>query len=347
MGLVLEAEDPQLKRLVALKVMHSTLAADPGFRQRFLQEAQAAAALDHEHIVTIYQAGEEHGVLFLSMQLLRGETLDSRLRREGHLPQAEVLRIGREIAEGLAAAHERGLIHRDIKPANIWLEGERSRVKILDFGLALSVSDASSPLTGTGAILGTPGYMAPEQARRSQQVDLRCDLFSLGAVLYHLCTGREPYAGGDSMATLFALASGQPPAPDRVNPEVSSALSKLVMWLLAKEPAERPPCARDVAQRLVVMERGRDEAPPPLADTAAALSAEKKTDRVAALLEERRKKKEAERRSARRRMLHLLLFIVTFLLVGLLGAAINEFGFSVRRRGAETNQATPPSTSPR
>jgi serine/threonine protein kinase len=347
MGLVLEAEDPQLKRPVALKVMHATLAADSGFRQRFLQEAQAAAALDHEHIVTIYQAGEEHGVLFLAMQLLRGESLDSRLRREGLLPPAEVLRIGREIAEGLAAAHERGLIHRDIKPANIWLEGERSRVKILDFGLALSVGDAASPLTGTGAILGTPGYMAPEQARRTQQVDLRCDLFSLGAVLYHLCTGREPYAGGDSVATLFALASGQPPAPDRVNPEVSSALSKLVMWLLAKEPTERPACARDVVERLATMERARDEALPPLAQTAAALSAERKTDRVAALLEERRRKKVAERRSKRRRLLDLLLIIVTFLLVALLGAAVNEFGFSIWRRGTGTNHTTPPATSPR
>src|SRR5207253_1657979 len=127
----------------------------------FLREAQAGAAVEHDHIVHIYQVGEDRGVPFIAMQLLKGESLHGRLEREGQLPPAEVLRLGREIAEGLAAAHERGLIHRDVKPGNLWLEGPRGRAKILDFGLARAAAGAS--LTQSGAIVGTPAYMAPEQ----------------------------------------------------------------------------------------------------------------------------------------------------------------------------------------
>ena len=138
MGIVFHAEDPQLQRPVALKVMKPALARDERHRERFLREARAAAALEHDHIVTIHQVGEDHGVPFLAMQLLRGETLEDRLQRAEDasppMPVPEVLRIGREIAEGLAVAHEQGLIHRDIKPANIWLENGAGRVKILDFG---------------------------------------------------------------------------------------------------------------------------------------------------------------------------------------------------------------------
>src|SRR5262249_1401385 len=136
MGIVFQAEDPHLRRLVALKVLKPSLAAYDEFHRRFLREAQLAASVDHEHVVTVYQVGEDRGVPFLAMKFLQGETLEDRLSREGgRLPLPEVLRIGREIAEGLAAAHERGLIHRDIKPANVWLEEGRDRVKIVDFGL--------------------------------------------------------------------------------------------------------------------------------------------------------------------------------------------------------------------
>src|SRR5262249_27717391 len=154
---------------------------------RFLREARAVAALKHHHIVTIYQVGEDRGVPFLAMEFLEGEPLDARLQRETRLAVPEVLRIGREIAEGLAAAHERGLIHRGIKPANVWLEGEKGVAKLLDFGLARSAGDGTQ-LTTAGAIVGTPAYMAPEQATGGG-VDARCDLFSLGCVLYRLCTG--------------------------------------------------------------------------------------------------------------------------------------------------------------
>jgi hypothetical protein len=266
MGIVFKAEDLTLKRLAAVKAMLPGLAALPAHRQRFLREAQAAAALEHDHIVTIYQVGEDRDIPFLVMPLLRGESLNDRLRREPRLPAAEVLRIGRETAEGLAAAHERGVIHRDIKPANVWLEGERGRVKILDFGLARAVGD-STQLTATGVILGTPAYMAPEQAA-GKPVDGRCDLFSLGCVLYQLCTGTLPFRGGDAISTLMAVAMEQPPPPLRLNPDVPAGLSALVMGLLAKDPADRPATARDVARALALLERD-----PPAAEQAPVLDA--------------------------------------------------------------------------
>jgi hypothetical protein len=265
MGLVFAAEDPRLQRPVALKVMRPDLAANPRSRERFLREARAAAALRCDHVVTVYQVDEDGGVPFLAMELLEGETLEARLRREGPLPLAEVLRIGREAAEGLAAAHGRGLVHRDVKPANIWLEtrtGEpgglspRCRVKLLDFGLARAAS-GSDHGTQPGVIVGTPSYMAPEQAR-GEAVDARSDLFSLGCVLYDLATGQPPFRGKDTLAVLSALATEEPPPPHELRPELPPALSDLVMRLLAKDPGGRPPGTEAVAQGLRALEAGAD-----------------------------------------------------------------------------------------
>jgi outer membrane protein assembly factor BamB len=262
-----------------LKVMRPSLAADPTTRQRFLREAQAAAAIDHDHVVHIYQVGEDGEVPFLAMQYLNGEDLEDRLEREQKLPVTEVLRIGREIAEGLAAAHEHSLIHRDIKPSNIWLEKGRDRVKILDFGLARAVEGSKSlvqsgilarlpeepaeqviePLTYFGAVLGTPAYMAPEQAR-GEAVDFRCDLFSLGCVLYRLCTGETPFKGANRQAVLAALAAVDPPSPHDKNQEVPPALSDLVMHLLAKQPADRPAETRAVVETIKAIEHEQAKA---------------------------------------------------------------------------------------
>jgi serine/threonine protein kinase len=263
MGIVFHAEDPRLKRPVALKAMLPLLAASPSARERFLREAQAAAAIDHDHIVTIYQVDEDRGVPFLAMQLLQGETLEGRLRREKRLPPGLVVRVGREIAEGLAAAHERGLIHRDIKPANIWLEAGRDRVKILDFGLARAAR-ADTQLTQPGAMVGTPAYMAPEQAK-GQPVDARSDLFSLGCVLYRCCTGELPFKGVDTLSILTALATVTPRPVRELNPVVPAALSDLIMQLLAKDPAGRPASARAAADALAALEGPTAQPPPPRA----------------------------------------------------------------------------------
>jgi serine/threonine protein kinase len=204
MGAVYQAVDSQLGRSVAVKVMRPRLADCEEARGRFLREARAAAALEHDHVVPIYQVGEDNGIPYLAMPVLRGQSLRERLRRVPRLSGAEVLRIGREIAEGLAAAHELGLIHRDIKPANIWIEEGSGRVKILDFGLA-RVANETARLTQDGTILGTPAYMAPEQASGSKDVGRRSDMFSLGSALYRMVTGRRAFPAESTAALLLAL----------------------------------------------------------------------------------------------------------------------------------------------
>jgi serine/threonine protein kinase len=261
MGVVLEAVDEQLQRPVALKALLPQLAASASARERFLREARAAAAIDHDHVVTIYQVGEDRGIPYLAMPLLQGETLDTRLRRDRRLGVAEAARVGREVAEGLAAAHRRGVVHRDVKPANIWLEthgsepgdsSPRYRVKLLDFGLARAAGEGGR-LTQSGAVVGTPADMAPEQAG-GRAVDERADLFSLGCVVYRCLTGQVPFRGSDTLATLAALATETPRPVRELNPEVPAALAELVERLLAKDPACRPPSARAVAEALAALE---------------------------------------------------------------------------------------------
>jgi hypothetical protein len=258
MGVVFRAEDPVLKRQVALKALLPGMASSPSHRGRFLREAQAAAALQHDNVVTIYQV-EDGTVPYLAMQLLEGEPLDERLTRETTLPIDDVIRIGRETAEGLSAAHERGMVHRDIKPANLFLESPKGRVKILDFGLARPAG-GETKLTQMGAVVGTPGYLAPEQAN-GKPVDARGDLFSLGVVLYRLTTGELPFKGDDMLALLTALATTEPAPAAEVNLEVPATLSDLISRLLAKNPADRPASARAVAEELTQIAAGT--APPP------------------------------------------------------------------------------------
>jgi WD40 repeat protein len=260
MGVVFQAEDPKLNRLVALKTMLPELAANADFKGRFMREAKTAAAIEHDHIIAIFQVEEDHGVPFIAMPFLRGEQLEDHLQKEGKLSIPEALRIAKETAEGLAAAHERGLIHRDIKPANIWLEGERGRVKILDFGLARSVAGGESQLTQKGMIIGTPRYMAPEQAA-GKPVDSRCDLFSLGCVLYRMTTGQLPFKGSDMMSTLVAVATETPKPPNKLNAEIPPQLSKFILDLLAKEPDDRPPTAQAVVGLLEELEKELPAAP--------------------------------------------------------------------------------------
>jgi serine/threonine protein kinase len=255
MGVVFEAEDPQLGRRVALKAMLPALATSEPARQRFLREARAAAAVEHDHIVPIYQVGEDRGVPFIAMPFLRGEPLDQRLARQGRLDVGEVLRIGREAAAGLAAAHTKGLVHRDIKPANLWLEEQTGRVKILDFGLARAAAETGQ-LTQSGVIVGTPEYMAPEQGR-GKAVDARCDVFSLGCVLYRMATGRMPFRGTDLISTLMAVATEEPRPPRELEPSLPPALSRLILRLLAKDPADRPPSAQAVVEALSAVEENR------------------------------------------------------------------------------------------
>jgi serine/threonine protein kinase len=262
MGMVFEGEDTRLQRRVAIKVLKPEQAQDDVSQKRFLQEVRAAASLKSDHIVTIYHVGQENGVPYFAMEMLAGESLDRHLRQHGKLPLAQAMRIGREVAEGLAAAHERGLIHRDIKPSNLWLEEPGQRLKILDFGLARSQRRAER-LTETGHVMGTPDYMSPEQAR-GKELDQRSDLFSLGSVLYELCTGRPPFEADTVTGVLTALAVDTPEPIRRFEPGVPRELENLVQQLLEKKPEDRPASAREVADRLEAIEAGLHLLAPPV-----------------------------------------------------------------------------------
>ena len=237
MGCVLLAEDTKLQRQVALKVMLPQFARDARAKERFLREARAAAKIHHDNVITIFQVDEANGVPFIALEFLEGAPLDKYLKDKGSLPLSLAVRIARETAEGLAAAHKRGLVHRDIKPGNIWLEAPKGRVKILDFGLARVEAD-DSHLTQSGAIVGTPAFMAPEQAR-GEKVDGRCDLFSLGVVLYRMATGKQPFAGSSTPAVLMAIAVDKPVPARNVNPKIPEALEAVMMKLLEKDPGQR------------------------------------------------------------------------------------------------------------
>ncbi len=246
MGIVLRAFDDKLHRVVAIKVMAPQLAATSPPRKRFLREARAAA-IRHEHVVDIH-AVEEEPIPYLVMEYVPGENLQQKLDRVGPLEVPEVLRIGEQIARGLAAAHAHGLIHRDIKPANILLEsGIDPRVKITDFGLARAADDAS--LTHSGMIAGTPMFMSPEQAR-GETADQRTDLFSLGSVLYAMCTGRPPFRASSSLAVLKRVAEDTPRPIREIIPEVPQWLCDIIARLQAKEAARRFQTAKEVADLL-------------------------------------------------------------------------------------------------
>ncbi len=247
MAYVFLAEDMTLGRRVALKVMRQDLDNDPNASERFLREARLMASIRHEHLITVYQVGQEGRVAYLAMEWLQGETVEDRSERLGALPLPDILRIGRQVASGLAAIHQKGLIHRDLKPSNIWLE-ENGSVKILDFGLARFIQD-DSRLTQTGVIVGTPAFMSPEQARGGK-MDARSDLFSLGGGLYSLCTGKPPFEADSAIAVLSALALTVPRPANQLNPCVPAPLSKLVMRLLEKVPDKRPQSATEVEETL-------------------------------------------------------------------------------------------------
>ena len=247
MGAVLRAFDTKLSRVVAVKVMAPELAANPTAVKRFLREAKAAAAVHHDHVVTIHAIEEMHRPPYLVMQFIEGQTLQQKIDKEGALELAEILRIGSQAAAGLAAAHKLGLIHRDVKPANILLENGVERVKITDFGLARAADDVE--VTQTGIIAGTPQYMSPEQAR-GEVMDARGDLFSLGSVLYTMCTGRPAFRAETTMGVLKRVCEDAPRPIREVNAEIPAWLEAIVTRLLAKNPAERFESAAEVAEQL-------------------------------------------------------------------------------------------------
>src|SRR5215212_9285675 len=246
MGVVYRATDTRLGRALAIKMLPPDATADPDRNARFVREAQAASALNHPHIVTIYDIGAADGVTFIAMELVDGTTLD-RLVAEGPLPVSQALQYATDIAGALGAAHASGIVHRDIKPGNIMVTRD-GRVKVLDFGLAKLVEHAPDDATKTslatraGVILGTAAYMSPEQAE-GRPVDRRSDIFSLGGVLYEMLAGRRPFAGGSDIGTITAILRDAPAPLRTARKEIPPAVASIVDRCLAKDPAARYPDA--------------------------------------------------------------------------------------------------------
>lgn len=247
MGVVFKAIDPSLDRVVAIKMMAPRLANNEMARKRFAREAKAAAAVMHPNVIPIHGVSSDSSVPYLVMAFNRGSSLQKRLERDAPLPIIEVLRIGAQIAAGLAAAHEQGLVHRDIKPENILLEEGVERVAITDFGLARAIDD--NTVTQHGAIAGTPMYMSPEQAR-GEQVDQQSDLFSLGSVLYALCTGRPPYRADSSYGVMRRIIDDSPTPIRELNSEIPEWFARIVAKLMAKDKTERFANASEVHKLL-------------------------------------------------------------------------------------------------
>ncbi len=273
MGKVYEGRDLRLDRPVAIKVLPETQLESAEAKERFQREARSASALNHPHICTIYDVGEHDGQPFLVMERMAGRSLKSTIGGEP-LPIERVVILGEQIADALEAAHGAGILHRDIKPDNVFVT-ERGEAKVLDFGLAKEVQEdpattggeAEQPtmsyrpeLTRSGSTLGTAAYMSPEQAR-GERVDARSDLFSLGAVLYEMATGRRPFPG-QSQAEVFQQLLGEAPVPpSTLNPEVPPELERIILACLEKDPATRCQSAAQVRAELRRLRREETEAP--------------------------------------------------------------------------------------
>jgi len=263
MGIVLKAFDRSLRRIVAVKLLAPHLAGNGLARQRFIREGRAAAAITHQHVITIHAV--EESPPFLVMQYVQGETLEGRIHRNGAMDVKDAIRVAMQIAQGLAAAHAQGVVHRDIKPANILLENGIARVRITDFGLARAIDDAS--LTQSGVIAGTPQYMAPEQAS-GDAIDERADLFSLGSVLYTMLAGHAPFRANTAMGVLKRLCDHAPRSIREINPDTPDWLMLIVNRLHAKRAADRFGSAAEVAmlleKGLAAMQSGSAMQVPPM-----------------------------------------------------------------------------------
>jgi hypothetical protein len=249
MSEVYRAFDPRLEREVAIKILSPTLAGQPGFLERFKREARAAARLDHPHILPIFDFGEERGVTYVVMPLIEGGTLRDRLVQRGVCSLRESLTVLSQMALALHEAHQHGLVHRDVKPANMLL-APGGRALLADFGIACAIADTHDMgLTQNGMGIGTPEYMAPEQAR-GEVVDRRADVYALGIVLFQVLTGQVPFSDDDGLAIAYKQVYAEPPAPRHLNPTIPPAVEEVILRALAKEPARRFQTAARFAEAL-------------------------------------------------------------------------------------------------
>ncbi|MFH1568416.1 MAG: serine/threonine-protein kinase, partial [Gemmatimonadota bacterium] len=270
MAAVYRARDEETGTEVALKVLPLDQLADPRDAERFAREAELAARLQHRHIVSVLGAGREGRYLYLAMELVEGETLRERLRREGHLPTDEALRLGAQLLEAVAVAHEHRIVHRDLKPDNALIT-PAGDLKILDFGVARL--EGTATLTGPGEVAGTPEYMAPEQIL-GEPVGPEADLYAAGVMLYEMLAGSPPFAAESPATLVYHQLNEDPPAPSTRNPHLPRALDRLVLRLLDKLPENRGGSARHALDELERIRRHRALTRLPAGTRAAAEEAE-------------------------------------------------------------------------
>jgi eukaryotic-like serine/threonine-protein kinase len=237
MGVVYKGYEPSLNRYVAIKVLADSLAHDASVKERFLREARSMAALNDAHIIQIYFIGDDEGQTYFVMEFVDGESLGSVLKRQTKLSPEQAAKIVHQTAQGLATAHDKGVIHRDIKPGNLMLSS-RGAVKIADFGIALSAQDFSKKLTSTGEFVGTPGYLSPEVCL-GKPVDQRSDIFSLGIVLFECLAGRMPFTDESPLGLMLEVVKAEIPDVISLNSEVDPELSRILSKMIAKDPADR------------------------------------------------------------------------------------------------------------
>ncbi len=249
MGSVWKARRTSDGKTVALKILFKRLTGDLQFIQRFFLEASIGVKLDHPNLVKCLEVGESAGCYFMAQEFIDGEDLGDILKVRSKLPEAQALAITAAAARGMTHAHEHGLIHRDIKPANLMLT-RTGVVKVMDFGLARSNSEEDLRLTATGAVLGTPHYISPEQIESSDTLDARTDVYSLGITLFHMLTGRPPFIAKNMYDILTAHVKQAVPDPRTINPEISAETAKLVQWMCARDRNQRVPDMKRLTQSI-------------------------------------------------------------------------------------------------
>src|SRR5215831_378522 len=238
MGVVYLAEHLELPKRFAIKSLSKSLSSDPQFRNRFYGEAQKQAILDHPNIVQVTDFFEAEGQFFLVMEFVDGQDLGKLIRAKGKLPEHEALPIFQDILRGLAFAHSKGVIHRDVKPSNVLIDSQ-GRARIMDFGIAILAGAGEKRVTATGAVVGSPWYMSPEQIQRPRELDLRTDIYSLGIVLYEMLAGDVPFNGETDFSVQEQQIREPPPNLHQKHPEISEELAEIVLKAMAKNPAGR------------------------------------------------------------------------------------------------------------
>jgi serine/threonine-protein kinase len=262
MGAVYRAENTRIGKPVAIKVLLRGHRKGSDAEKRFIREARIAGSLGHPGIVEIYDLGTlENGVPFQVMELLEGQTLAERIKHEGALPIDEVLDVAEQVLGALDVAHARGVVHRDLKPENVFLahKGDKVVAKLLDFGISKAIDDETLSLTKTGMVVGTPYYLAPEQAR-GEPVDGRCDVWAMGVLLYEALTGRLPYREHNYNKLLVSILTTRPIAPRELRPAIPAAIEELILGAMAHDPAGRFESGRAMLQGLRIA-RGRQTMP--------------------------------------------------------------------------------------